>query len=58
MTQALVVFVALMVGMFMGMFFAGSCRNTEGVDGHVRIGDTWHEVDCHGRVIFRAEDKE
>jgi hypothetical protein len=56
--EALIVFVALMVGMVMGMFFAGSCKSTDGVDGHVRIGNVWHEVDDHGRVIFRAPDEQ
>jgi hypothetical protein len=46
------------VGMFMGMFFTGSCKHSDGVDGHVRIGNVWYEVDGHGRVIFRAPDEQ
>jgi len=43
------------VGMFFGLFVSGARRRIDGVDGHVRIGDVWHEIDGHGRAIFRPE---
>ena len=56
MIQIIAVFTAMIIGLALGLFIAGARRRIDGVDGHVRIGNVWHEVDEHGRVIFRAED--
>jgi hypothetical protein len=56
MIEAIAVFSALIVGLATGLFIAGCRRRFDGVDGHVKIGDTWHEIDGHGRIVYRAEE--
>jgi len=56
MIEAIAVFSALILGLATGLFIAACRRRIDGVDGHVKIGDTWREIDGHGRVVYRAEE--
>jgi hypothetical protein len=56
MIEALILSITLTIGIIAGMFVACCRRRIDGVDGHVKIGDTWHEIDGHGRVVYRAEE--
>jgi hypothetical protein len=56
MIETIAVFSALVLVLAAGLFIAACCRRVGGVDGHVKIGDTWYEIDGHGRVIYRAEE--